>query len=640
MTGVHFAMDNVTFGGNVASPVSITPTSSGAFVNGSWTGNITVLQLITGVTLRADDGTGHVGSSNPFGVVSTNMPPVITLQPTNQTVLAGQTTMFSAGASGTSPLSYQWMSNQVNIAGATNTSLILPDVQPGQAGIYAVRVTNLYGSTLSSNALLTVIPPATNCITAFPGLVSWWPAEGNAEDAVGANNGTLVGGVSYAGGEVGRAFQLDGTSGYVSIPASSSLNIGTGSGVTIEGWINPNNPTQKGMPLVEWDYGGADGLQLWISALAGGGDLYADVKDSTGVHHQIYSANGLISNGVFQHVALTYDKGSGVALLYINGVQVASTNFGNITPQTTYPCYLGLRTYTAEKYGGLLDEISLYNRALSSNEMALIYQAGINGKCPPDPLTIWSQPHHRAVLLGCYALFEVLAEGSGPLTYQWSKDGFAMNLQTNYTLLLTNVQTPDFGNYNVVVSDAFGSVTSSPALLSLGHPPVAHPDVIQRFAAGGVRIDAFSLVTNDTDADGDFLTVTAVSTNSTAGGVVGLTNNWIYYAPPAGGGSNDTFTYIVDDGGCGTDVGTVTVQIKPDNLQPLNLGADNLNNGSALVRFDGMPGSTYHVLYSDSLTPPNWKTLTSLTADSFGVCQFVDWSPTNAPSRFYRAVQP
>jgi hypothetical protein len=96
----------------------------------------------------------------------------------------------------------------------------------------------------------------------------------------------------------------------------------------------------------------------------------------------------------------------------------------------------------------------------------------------------------------------------------------------------------------------------------------------------------------------------------------------------------------VDDGGCGTDVGTVTVQIKPDNLQPLNFGADNLNNGSALVRFDGIPGSIYHVLYSDSLTPPNWKTLTSLTADSFGVCQFVDWSPTNAPMRFYRAVQP
>jgi hypothetical protein len=148
------------------------------------------------------------------------------------------------------------------------------------------------------------------------------------------------------------------------------------------------------------------------------------------------------------------------------------------------------------------------------------------------------------------------------------------------------------------------------------------------------------LVTNDTDADGDFLTVIAVSSNGVAGGVVGLTNNWIYYAPPAGGGTTDSFTYVVDDGGCGTDVGTVTVQIKPDSSLPLNLGADNLNNGSALVRFDGIPGQTYRVLYTDSLTTPNWQTLTNLTADSFGVCQFVDWSPTNAPARYYRAVWP
>jgi hypothetical protein len=213
-------------------------------------------------------------------------------------------------------------------------------------------------------------------------------------------------------------------------------------------------------------------------------------------------------------------------------------------------------------------------------------------------------------------------------------------MQTNSTLLLTNVQSYDFGYYSVVVSDAVGSVTSSPAMLSLGHPPVAHPDVIERFAAGGVRINASNLVTNDTDADGDALRVIEVSPSGTAGGVVGLTNNWIYYEPPASGSNTDTFTYIVDDGGCGTDVGTVTVQVKPDNLQPQNFAGDNPGDGSALVRFDGIPGATYRILYTDSLTAPNWQTLTDLTADSFGVCQFLDWSPTNAPARFYRAVRP
>jgi len=329
--------------------------------------------------------------------------------------------------------------------------------------------------------------------------------------------------------------------------------------------------------------------------------------------------------------------------IYLNGLVVAQQNLGtNFIPQTSYNLYLGRRIIDpaqASQWAGL-DEISLYNRALSSNEIAAICQAGINGKCSPNPLTILGQPNHRAVLLGCYALFGVFADGSGPLTYQWWKDGSILNLQTNNALLLTNVQTRDFGNYSVVVSDAFGSITSTPALLSLGHPPVAHPDILQRFAAGGVRINAYDLVTNDTDADGDVLRVTAVSASSSAGGVVGLTNNWIYYAPPAGGASTDTFTYVVDDGGCGTDVGTVTVQIKPDSLQPLNFAADNRNDGSALVRFDGVPGSTYRVLYTDSLTAPNWQVLTNLTADSFGVCEFVDGSPANLPARYYRAVRP
>jgi hypothetical protein len=499
---------------------------------------------------------------------------------------------------------------------------------------------------------LTVIVPVTNCVTASSGLVSWWPAEGNAEDAVGANNGTLVGGISYASGEVGRAFYLNGTNAYVKVPASGSLNVGIGHGFTVEGWINPSVIDGTAHPIVEWNNTSMWGVHLWDSQPLGAygsgpGCLYINIQDanSTGPasYHTLASPAGLVQANVYQHVAFSYDRISGIATIYLNGVVVAQQNLGtNFTPSTAYDFYLGARVNNTPPvlWAGSLDEFSIYNRVLSSNEIAGVYNAGINGKCVPDPLVVFILPDHRAVLLGCNAAFGVYAEGSGPLTYQWWKDGLLLNTQTNNILLVTNVQTPDFGNYCAVVSDAFGSVTSSPVLLSFGHPPVAHPDVIQRFANGGVRINAFNLVANDTDADGDFLTVTAVSSIGTAGGVVGLTNGWIYYAPPAGGSSTDTFTYVVDDGGCGTDVGTVTVQIKPESLQPLNLGADNRNDGSALVRFDGVPGGTYRVLYTDSLTSPHWQTLTSLTADSFGVCQFVDWSPTNAPTRYYRAVRP
>jgi len=145
------------------------------------------------------------------------------------------------------------------------------------------------------------------------------------------------------------------------------------------------------------------------------------------------------------------------------------------------------------------------------------------------------------------------------------------------------------------------------------------------------------LLANDTDPDVDSLSIIGVSPSSAAGGVVGLTNNWIYYAPPGGSTNGDTFTYTVSDGHCGTDVGTVTVQIKADNPQPLTFAIANPGDGSIRLTFDGMPGYTYQIEYTDNLSNPIWQTLTTQTADGFGGCQFVDGPLTNAPVRFYRA---
>ena len=71
------------------------------------------------------------------------------------------------------------------------------------------------------------------------GMAAWWPAEGNTLDIVGTNNAT--GGIGYTNGEVGKAFFFDGNTNYLMVPASSYLNIGTGSGITIEGWIKPDH---------------------------------------------------------------------------------------------------------------------------------------------------------------------------------------------------------------------------------------------------------------------------------------------------------------------------------------------------------------------------------------------------------------
>ena len=121
----------------------------------------------------------------------------------------GKTAAFSVAATGNQPLNYQWSFNHTNIIGATNSVLTLGNLQPGNDGSYSVLVTNDYGHTNSAAAVLTV-NPIPSCTPAPAGIVSWWPAEGNARDIIGTNNGTArPGAIGYTNGEVGMAFVFD-----------------------------------------------------------------------------------------------------------------------------------------------------------------------------------------------------------------------------------------------------------------------------------------------------------------------------------------------------------------------------------------------------------------------------------------------
>jgi hypothetical protein len=132
-------------------------------VGGGPSGSSTPSLLLSSATI-ADAGNYRAIVTNAWGAVTSSVAiltvisaPAIAQQPTNQIVLAGGTANFSVAALGTPPLAYQWLFNGTNLAGATNTTLILSNVQPLQAGIYTVLVTNLFGFDLSSNAVLTVV---------------------------------------------------------------------------------------------------------------------------------------------------------------------------------------------------------------------------------------------------------------------------------------------------------------------------------------------------------------------------------------------------------------------------------------------------------------------------------------------------
>jgi len=231
----------------------------------------------------------------------------------------------------------------------------------------------------------------TNCLPAPSGLVAWWSAEDNADDQAQLSPGTLQGGVTFEAGAVGQAFAFHGGVDAVKILANPSLDVGAGNGLTVETWIYPRDLADRS-PLVEWNREGTTstewGVHLWISR-AGDfvqqpGSLFANLMDSNGTAHYLFSQGGVILSNVWQHVALTYDKSSGVARLYRNGEVVLESNVGIFTPETRYNLFLGRRPAgdSTMSYLGLLDEAAIYDHPLAQTELQAIYDAGAAGKCP------------------------------------------------------------------------------------------------------------------------------------------------------------------------------------------------------------------------------------------------------------------
>jgi len=133
------------------------------------------------------------------------------------------------------------------------------------------------------------------------------------------------------------------------------------------------------------------GAQLWVLQPGDFGApdscLFANLAEADGTPHYVLCNSGLQA-GTWQHVALTYDKASGRAQLYLNGAAVADQIVGTIEPETSYDLYLGRRPAgdSAMSADGLLDEVSVYDRALSADEIGTIYNAGATGKCFGNPL--------------------------------------------------------------------------------------------------------------------------------------------------------------------------------------------------------------------------------------------------------------
>lgn len=230
----------------------------------------------------------------------------------------------------------------------------------------------IYNRALSASEIsqLYVGSAPSNCDQTCVGYWKLNESGGHASNDGTLNNFNFTGSDGWVAGKFGNALEFDGTDDYVS-KASAPLNVGTS--MTVSFWVDPTTLT-SGNYYTFLSYGGhiAGGFIVQESnsntlRLAWGGTDYYDGPTFT-------------TTGSWSHIVVTVSAGV-PQYFYVNGVQTAATRtngsgtFSITSPQTLE---IGRRTDTASQYiNGSLDDLRIYNRALSAAEVSRLY---INGE--------------------------------------------------------------------------------------------------------------------------------------------------------------------------------------------------------------------------------------------------------------------
>ncbi|HEV7860890.1 MAG TPA: FG-GAP-like repeat-containing protein [Pyrinomonadaceae bacterium] len=236
-----------------------------------------------------------------------------------------------------------------------------------------------YNNSMASVFINTT--PAVTCVAPPSGMVAWYPAEGNANDIKGGNNGTPRASTAYAAGKVGQAFQFSTNNGSAStqVNVADSPSLRMTNGLTVDAWINPTAPGVADNPiLVKGNLSSANSQPysiLFVNAGAGDNRIIFRVGNNSTFDSLVSNGNVLLNT--YTHIAVTYD-GTTMSL-YVNGALDASktTTIGTLN-QNSLPLSIG---GGAADFAGAVDELEIYNRALSQTEIQSIYDAGTAGKC-------------------------------------------------------------------------------------------------------------------------------------------------------------------------------------------------------------------------------------------------------------------
>lgn len=329
------------------------------------------------------------------GLYGSSTKPLFLAQPQSVVRAVGDSVNFSARVEGSIPISYQWQKDGVAIPNATSDNFTLADLKYNDAGSYRLVAINPAGTNISNAAGLTVVPPITFA-NATNGLVLHLKFDGNFADGSGAgNHGTPVGAPGFIPGKIGQAlhYSTDTDSGgangtvtnsnYVTLGTPPDLLFGASNSFSVAFWVREAAGSTNGdLPFLSSAINSANapGFTFAPSYQLGGWQwdlvqVVGTVTNNIGVE----GPDSSINNGAWHHFAATFDRSNAVAVTYLDGQQVNSTNLAGLGAfDTTNSISIGQDpTGNYPQTGAAdLDDLGVWRRVLSPFEVYSIYYSG------------------------------------------------------------------------------------------------------------------------------------------------------------------------------------------------------------------------------------------------------------------------
>ena len=270
------------------------------------------------------------------------------------------------------------------------TATLVPTAPPAETVVVAtLKTIPNPTSILAPSNTPTSTNAALGAIQRPSGLVSWWPGDGNTNDIVGDNDGALTGDATFAPGMVVQAFSFDVTGDSVLVPDSADLNI-TGD-VTVELWAKRTGFGTREI-MVAKGAASVDRVGVVPSVYSlrfVDNRLAADFGQADG--SSVGLLGPVVTDSEFHHYA--YVRGGNSHKLLMDGVIVAEDTFTGVPGDTSgIPLTIGLvhrdsDSMGFQSFGGIIDEATIFNRALTDAEIKAIYDAGSAGKIKPGALS-------------------------------------------------------------------------------------------------------------------------------------------------------------------------------------------------------------------------------------------------------------